>query len=81
MLVQVADQVRSSVLRRLDELCGRSLRCHIADLEAICGELLAEKPVLTNQIFRKPQNMFPKLSGIFYLHGLRGWICTMIYIY
>ena len=34
-------------------VCGDSLYCDITDLEAICGEILEERGVLTNEIFRK----------------------------
>ena len=53
---KVADHVRKKVLRQLEMVCGDSLYCDVMDLEAICGEVLDERRVLTNEIFRKKRN-------------------------
>ena len=38
-------------------VCGDSLYCDIMDLEAICGEVLEERQVWTNEIFRRKRNV------------------------
>ena len=55
-LKQVEDHVRQKVLSRLDEVCGRSLYCDVLDLEAICGEVLGQRQVWTNEIFRRKRS-------------------------
>ena len=55
-LKQVEDHVRQKVLDRLQEVCGDSLYCDVADLEAICGEVLGHRQVWTNEIFRKKRS-------------------------
>ena len=52
-LCQVASHVRQKVLRRLDRVCGLSLYCDVAQLEAICEDILGEQHIITNEVTRR----------------------------
>ena len=44
------------MLSKLDDICGNSLYCDIADLEAICGEILRNQHMITNELYRKKRS-------------------------
>ena len=56
-LKQVEDHVRQKVLGRLQEVCGDSLYCDVTELEAICGDVLSQRQVWTNEVFRKRRSV------------------------
>ena len=49
-MFQVASQVRQKVLDQLDLICGNSLYCDVTELEAICGDILSQQHVYTNEV-------------------------------
>ena len=50
---QVANSVKAKVRARLSSVCGDSLYCDVADLEAVCREVLVQQMIDTNEIFRR----------------------------
>ena len=44
------------MLSKLDDICGNSLYCDVADLEAICGEILRNQHMITNELYRKKRS-------------------------
>jgi hypothetical protein len=48
----VASHVKAKVLEQLEEVCGESLYCDIRELEALCGNILQNRHIHTNQVHR-----------------------------
>jgi hypothetical protein len=44
--------VKAKVLEQLEEVCGESLYCDIRELEALCGSILQNRHIHTNQVHR-----------------------------
>ena len=38
-------------------ICGHSLYCDITDLEAICGDILKDQHLITNEVFRRKRDV------------------------
>ena len=38
-------------------ICGHSLYCDITDLEAICGDILKDQHLITNEVFRRKREV------------------------
>ena len=52
-MFQVASQIRQKVLDQLYLICGNSLYCDVTELEAICGDILRNQHVYTNEVRRR----------------------------
>ncbi len=44
--------MKAKVLEQLEEVCGESLYCDIRELEALCGNILQNRHIHTNQVHR-----------------------------
>ena len=63
-ILQVASQVRQKALDQLDLICGHSLYCDVAELEAICGDILGEQHVYTNEVFRRRRSVVTRSMAL-----------------
>ena len=60
----MASQVRQKVLDQLDLICGNSLYCDVSELEAICGDILSEQHVLTNEVVRRRRSVVTRSMAL-----------------
>ena len=56
-------------MEKLDNICGDSLYCDVTELEAICGDLLDNQHVLTNQVSRGKRSIITKAVSLSSITG------------
>ena len=45
--------MKQKLRARLDSVCGSSLFCDVSEMEAVCREVLVQRMIDTNEIYRR----------------------------